>query len=61
MARARGSVSERPRGWPGRVRPYVLTIDVDRDLRLVYYAAREGQAQGRRFEQWLMVKDGLQL
>lgn len=30
-----------------------LTIDVDRDLRLVYYAAREGQALERRFEQWL--------
>ena len=31
-----------------------LTIDVDRDLRLVYYAAREGQAQSRRFERWLI-------
>lgn len=30
-----------------------LTIDVDRDLRLVYYAAKEGQAQSRIFEQWL--------
>jgi len=38
-----------------------LKIDVDRDLRLVYYAAREGQAQGRRFEQWLIVKDGPQI
>jgi PAS domain-containing protein len=30
-----------------------LTIDVDRDLRLVYYAAREGQVQEHRFVQWL--------
>ncbi|WP_213663587.1 helix-turn-helix transcriptional regulator [Stutzerimonas stutzeri] len=33
-----------------------LTIDVDRDLRLVYYAARDGQAHGRRFEQWLVAQ-----
>lgn len=33
-----------------------LTIDVDRDLRLVYYAAREGQAQSRLFEQWLQAE-----
>ncbi|MCQ4241802.1 helix-turn-helix transcriptional regulator [Stutzerimonas stutzeri] len=30
-----------------------LSIDVDRDLRLVYYAAREGLPQSRLFEQWL--------
>jgi len=33
-----------------------LSIDVDRDLRLVYYAAREGQAQSRSFEQWLQTE-----
>ncbi len=33
-----------------------LSIDVDRDLRLVYYAAREGQAQSRSFEQWLQAE-----
>lgn len=33
-----------------------LTIDVDRDLRLVYYAARDGQAHGCRFEQWLVAQ-----
>ena len=32
-----------------------LTIDVDRDLRLVYYAAKEDLLQSRRFEQWLQV------
>lgn len=30
-----------------------LTIDVDRDLRLVYYAAKQEQAQSRLFEHWL--------
>jgi transcriptional regulator with XRE-family HTH domain len=30
-----------------------LTIDEDRHLRLVYYAAKEGRPQSRVFEQWL--------
>jgi PAS domain-containing protein len=30
-----------------------LTIDEDRHLRLVYYAAKEGAPQSRAFEQWL--------
>ncbi|WP_343577823.1 helix-turn-helix transcriptional regulator [Pseudomonas sp.] len=30
-----------------------LTIDEDRHLRLVYYAAKEGRAESRAFEQWL--------
>lgn len=30
-----------------------LTIDVDRHLRLVYYAAKQGQVQSEVFEQWL--------
>lgn len=30
-----------------------LTIDEDRHLRLVYYAAKEGMPQSRDFEQWL--------
>lgn len=33
-----------------------LTIDVDRDLRLVYYAAKEEQAQSRLFEHWLSAE-----
>lgn len=33
-----------------------LTIDVDRDLRLVYYAAKEEQAQSRLFEHWLRAE-----
>lgn len=33
-----------------------LTIDVDRDLRLVYYAAKQGQSQSRLFEQWLSTE-----
>ncbi|KAF0251043.1 helix-turn-helix transcriptional regulator [Pseudomonas putida] len=33
-----------------------LTIDVDRDLRLVYYAAKQEQAQSRLFEQWLSTE-----
>ncbi|NKQ12102.1 transcriptional regulator [Stutzerimonas zhaodongensis] len=33
-----------------------LTIDVDRDLRLVYYAARQEQAQSRLFEHWLSAE-----
>ncbi|WP_413043856.1 helix-turn-helix transcriptional regulator [Pseudomonas sp. YJ42] len=32
-----------------------LTIDVDRDLRLVYYAAKQGHPQSTRFEQWLAL------
>ncbi len=36
-----------------------LTIDVDRDLRLVYYAAREGPAASRLFEQWLTDEVGV--
>jgi len=35
-----------------------LTIDVDRDLRLVYYAAKEGQVQSRHFERWLTTSSG---
>ncbi|MGQ7818608.1 helix-turn-helix transcriptional regulator [Metapseudomonas furukawaii] len=30
-----------------------LTIDEDRHLRLVYYAAKEGMAESHAFEQWL--------
>lgn len=30
-----------------------LTIDVDRDLRLVYYAAKQGQPRSLQLEQWL--------
>ncbi len=30
-----------------------LTIDEDRHLRLVYYAAKEGRPESRAFEQWL--------
>ena len=33
-----------------------LTIDVDRDLRLVYYAARAGEAQSRLFEKYLQTE-----
>lgn len=33
-----------------------LTIDVDRDLRLVYYAAKEEQAQSMLFEHWLSAE-----
>lgn len=32
-----------------------LTIDEDRHLRLVYYAATEGLSQSRAFEQWLQL------
>ena len=35
-----------------------LSIDVDRDLRLVYYAAREAETQSRLFEQWLQAESG---
>ncbi|MDC6641629.1 transcriptional regulator, partial [Leclercia adecarboxylata] len=33
-----------------------LMIDIDRDLRLVCYAAKEGQVQSARFEQWLTAR-----
>ncbi|MCQ2031259.1 helix-turn-helix transcriptional regulator [Stutzerimonas zhaodongensis] len=33
-----------------------LIIDVDQDLRLVYYAAKEEQAQSTLFEQWLVAE-----
>lgn len=32
-----------------------LTIDEDRHLRLVYYAAKEGRRESRAFEQWLQL------
>jgi hypothetical protein len=36
-----------------------LTIDEDRHLRLVYYAAKEGMPQSRDFEQWLQQEPAL--
>lgn len=36
-----------------------LTIDEDRHLRLVYYAAKEGQPESRSFEQWLQQEPTL--
>jgi PAS domain-containing protein len=36
-----------------------LTIDEDRHLRLVYYAAKEGQPESRSFEQWLQQESTL--